>query len=864
MTVPSTRDRSRPEATPWWATRARADLVWSALALTGVALVVVQLLRPTGQIGDFTNLAAVTGAAVVACVGALRPRLGPSPIARLIAVGLTGNAVGEWIWVITTSSGQNPNVSVADAAYFTGYVALGAALFIATLVRTDRGSRIDLDAVIDALTITVVSVLVFWSLSISAIVADTTVTGSTRLVWAAYPVLDAILLALVARAMTSRRSKASIGLVFGIGLGFWMVGDVGYVLTTSGQLTGVLNAAWMTGAMLIAVSAWRRPEPEPEAVSEEVESGHLSWRLGIATVPILFPLVLHMVEHARGAEEHLVATMISVTVLLLLSFLRSSRLLASESRARTEARASRDAAVEASRAKSAFLATMSHEIRTPMNGVIGLTGLLQKTRLDERQKEYVDGVHLAGEALLRIINDILDFSKNEAGKLELDIIDFNLVQVVEETAALVAESAQSKNLELLAYCSPELPLGLRGDPSRLRQILLNLASNAVKFTTEGEVVIRAQVDGDTADGPVVRFEVSDTGLGLDQEDRQRLFEPFSQADSTTTRRFGGTGLGLAICRQLVAAMGGTLGVESELGRGSTFWFTLPLQLAAADQSVAPSRSTDGLAGQRVLVVDDNHTNRLVLFEQLGAWGMRADVAVDGPSSLALLEEAADRGAPYAMVLLDLCMPQMDGLELAARISANPKLTGVPLVLLTSVPDVSADQARDAGIAVRLTKPVQLSRLHSALQEVTKTVLTGPPRMSSTPVAQQPRSRGHVLVVEDNHVNQLVAVGILEYLGYTTEVAGNGLEALAAYARTPFDALLMDCQMPEMDGYVATREIRRLESGGARTPIIAMTAGVSEGERDRCRGAGMDDYVSKPVNPRDLDAALVRWLPAALT
>ena len=351
-------------------------------------------------------------------------------------------------------------------------------------------------------------------------------------------------------------------------------------------------------------------------------------------------------------------------------------------------------------------------------------------------------------------------------------------------------------------------------------------------------------------------------MGLDQNDRQRLFEPFSQADSSTTRRFGGTGLGLAISRQLVTAMGGEIGVHSKPGRGSTFWFTLPLQLAATDQSVAPPRSTDGLTGLRVLVVDDNLTNRLILGEQLGAWGMAADAAVDGPSALRQLQAAAERGAPYALCLLDMCMPDMDGLELAAQISAKPTLAEVRLVLLTSVPDVTAEQAKAVGISVRLTKPVQLSRLHTALHEVSQA--RGVESGSVTgPADPEHPSRGHVLVAEDNHVNQIVAVGILELLGYTTEVAGNGLEALAAHARTKFAAVLMDCQMPEMDGYAATQEIRRIEGPGPRTPIIAMTAGVTDGERERCLVAGMDDYISKPVTPQQIDAALARWLPAPL-
>jgi CheY-like chemotaxis protein len=506
---------------------------------------------------------------------------------------------------------------------------------------------------------------------------------------------------------------------------------------------------------------------------------------------------------------------------------------------------------------------MSHEIRTPMNGVIGLTGLLQSTRLDERQRQYVDGVHHAGEALLQIINDILNFSKVEAGKLELDIIDFNLVHVVEEAAELVAEHAQGKGLELLAYCSPEVPLGVRGDPSRLRQVLLNLASNAVKFTDSGEVVIRALLDDETDEGPVLRFEVTDTGVGLEEEARERLFEPFSQADSSTTRRFGGTGLGLAICRQLVTAMGGELGVDSELGRGSTFWFTLPLE--RADVGAAPTQVKPGrLADVRALVVDDNHTNRLILGDQLTAWGMRVDVAEDGPAALQALGEAAGTDAPYALVLLDLCMPDMDGLELARRIARHPGAPGVQMVLLTSVTDVSTNEARAAGIAVCLTKPIQMSRLQVTLEELVAVSTTATREPTAPEAVIRPSGRGHVLVVEDNPVNQLVAEGILEYLGYTTELAANGVEALASLARTSFAAVLMDCQMPEMDGYEATRELRRLEDDGRHLPVIAMTAGVTEGERERCAAAGMDDFVAKPVSPDELGATLARWVPTPLS
>jgi signal transduction histidine kinase/CheY-like chemotaxis protein len=525
--------------------------------------------------------------------------------------------------------------------------------------------------------------------------------------------------------------------------------------------------------------------------------------------------------------------------------------------ARRDLESARDAAVLASRFKSEFLANMSHEIRTPMNGVIGLTGLLIDSGLNNRQLQYAEGVRGAGEALLAIINDILDFSKIEAGKLELEVVDFDLIQVVEEAAGLVAQMAQRKGLELLAYCYPGLPAGLQGDPARIRQVLLNLISNAVKFTERGEVVVRARLVEESGQTALIRFEVRDTGVGIAEADRQRLFEAFSQADASTTRRFGGTGLGLAISRELVAAMGGELRVDSEPGRGSTFSFTLRLARADAGAVALSPPFQHLLQGMRVLVVDDNETNRLILREQLRAWDMRPDLAQDGGAALKRLQEAAEQGQPHDLVLLDMCMPGMDGLELARQITADPTLAKSALVLLTSAVDVGPEQARQSGIVACLAKPVRASQLYDCLMRLTAPARGGP---EAIPEAAKPRSiRGHVLVAEDNATNQMVALGILAKLGYRADVAANGLEALHAIARTDYAAVLMDCQMPEMDGYTATREIRQLERDSRRTPIIAMTAGAMEGDRERCLDAGMDDYISKPVKPADVDAVLARWV-----
>ncbi|MCW2775550.1 MAG: hybrid sensor histidine kinase/response regulator [Nocardioides sp.] len=833
--------------------RTVAAALWTLTAV----LVLGHLAQPAGVLGDTTYLLGAGLAPVVAWLGTLRARRGRRLVPVLIAAGLTASALGDLIWYIYYWAGNEPDVSIADIPYFLSYVGLGAAILVITLVRHDGTARIDADAVIDALTVVVVSVLVIWSLSVHDIVADDSVSAFTRLVWAAYPVADAVLLALVLRALSVRRTREALGVTFAVGVACWLVSDLGYLLlTVSGTVSAVLDVGWIVGGVLMATSTWRgQAPPEPETQAELDARAPLG-KLGIAILPLLVPPALLLAADLSGSPVRPVEAVVGMVLLAAIAFTRTARLLRSEGRSRAELAASRDAALEGSRAKSAFLATMSHEIRTPMNGVIGLTGLLLTSDLDQRQRQYAEGVRSAGNALLAIINDILDFSKVEAGRLELESIDFDLVRVVEEVAEIVAESAQEKDLELLAYCSPELPVALRGDPARLRQLLINLTANAVKFTAEGEVVVRAHLEARAPSGVVVRFEVQDTGIGIATDDRARMFEPFSQADSSTTRRYGGTGLGLAICQQLVTAMGGTIGVESSLGAGSTFWVTAPFGLAE-DTTTAPPRRPDELTGLRVLVVDDNQTNRMILHDQLEAWGLSVALTDSGATALTMMAAAGRAGRAFDLAVLDLCMPDMDGLDLARRISADAGLATTGLVLLTSGPDIGDAQARAAGISASLTKPVQLSRLQATLQGV-----VGNARQAvRPPVAASPTRRGRVLVVEDGEINQLVAAGILEHLGYRVDVVDGGVEALAAMRDATFDAVLMDVHMPGMDGYQATAEIRRIEGDARRTPIIAMTAGAVVGDAERCLAAGMDDYLSKPIDVAAVDAALGRWVPA---
>ena len=581
----------------------------------------------------------------------------------------------------------------------------------------------------------------------------------------------------------------------------------------------------------------------------------------ILAIVILFIAVLGAVVFISGLNRNIKKTSLSLQAEIEERRLGDEKLqetntLLEEQTARAEM---------ANIAKSEFLANMSHEIRTPMNGVIGMTGLLLGTKLTGEQRDFTETIRSSGDSLLDIINDILDYSKIEAGKLDLENIDFDLRVTLDEACDLIAVKAHEKDLEFINMIHHEVPSLLNGDPGRLRQILINLVGNSIKFTQKGEVAVHTSLDDENPTHATIRFSITDTGIGIPKDRMNRLFQSFSQVDSSTTRKFGGTGLGLTISKQLAEAMGGRIGVESEEGKGAMFWFTAVFKKQPRGEEKTRALPED-IRGKRILIVDDNTTNRYVLREQLKLWECLYEETPGGDQALEKLKGAVMDKNPFEIAIIDMQMPEMDGATLGTKIKQNPDLKNTALIMMTSI-GKRGDTKRleKIGFAAYLQKPVKLSQLYDCLAVVAG-IQQGADRNGPIPIitrhalVENQKLRVRILLAEDNIINQKVALNILKKLGYTADAVANGKEATKAMEIVPYNIVLMDCQMPEMDGYEATGEIRNPKSKviDHKVIVVAMTANAMKGDREKCLESGMNDYLSKPVKPQALSDMIEKW------